>query len=299
MSVQLHEGSPSHWMPKECRDAVEREKPSHLFALFSGGHDSLCSTHIASGHPGFSGVIHCNTGFGIEKTREYVRSVCADRNWPLHELHPAEGEGYEDLVLKGRISKTTGKKIIGLPCGPKSHNTMLWYLKEKPLRKFIQGLKTHRSERFGLVTGIRTEESQRRMGADMSVPVKRNGAYLWLNPILDWEPTHKNSYMAEWGLPRNPVVDLLHRSGECLCGALARREELADIAGWFPQMGERITDLERRTKELGIEDRFWAMQSPVHADQEELFDAGEMFPLCNGCKRHYEMAALTQEEERR
>ena len=40
--------------PYEVIDqAVAEHKPSHVFALFSGGHDSLTSTHIAAQHPSF------------------------------------------------------------------------------------------------------------------------------------------------------------------------------------------------------------------------------------------------------
>ena len=42
--------------------AILEHNAQGIFALFSGGHDSLCSTHIASRHPDFTGVIHCNTG---------------------------------------------------------------------------------------------------------------------------------------------------------------------------------------------------------------------------------------------
>lgn len=50
-------------------------EPSAVYGLFSGGHDSLCSTHIASTMPNFKGVVHANTGIGIEETREFVRDV--------------------------------------------------------------------------------------------------------------------------------------------------------------------------------------------------------------------------------
>lgn len=254
--------------PNECQDGIAEHRPSHIFGLFSGGHDSLCSTHLASTLPGFSGVIHCNTGIGIEETREYVRETCERFGWRLHELHASRN--YEDLVMDRG----------GFPSGPQSHNSMLYYLKEKPLREFIQTQKRHRHDRIGLVTGIRTGESRRRMAAAISVPVKREGAKLWINPILDWSDRDKNAYMGAHDLPRNQVTDLLHRSGECLCGALSRREELVEIAGWYPEVAQRIYALEKRAKEAGLDDHFWAMRSPVSANQLELMPTS---PLCVGC----------------
>ena len=261
--------------PAECLDGIEEHKPSRIYAMFSGGHDSLCSTHLASTLPEFSGVIHCNIGIGIEATRTYVRETCERFDWPLTELHSERR--YEDLVLEWG----------GFPSGPKSHNSMLYYLKEQPLRNFIQEVKEHRHDRIGLVTGIRAGESVRRMAAKISVPVKKDGAKVWINPILDWTDRDKNAYMKANDLPRNQVTDLLHRSGECLCGALARREELQGILDWFPEEGQRILDLEQAAKDAGLDDHFWAMRSNVSADQEQLFSS----PLCVGCARDFEGSA--------
>lgn len=254
----------------EIHEALEEHKPREVYALFSGGHDSVCSTHLASTLPGFAGVIHCHTGIGIQETLWYVVDVCEAQGWPLYVLN-AEAE-YEDLVMERG----------GFPSGPQSHNSMLFYLKEKQLRAFVQSRKRHRLDRIGLVSGIRKDESERRMGADISVPAKREGAYLWLNPILEWVPTDKRRYMEEHGIPTNRVVDLLERSGECLCGALSRREELKDIALWFPEVAQRIYALEACAKAAGLDDHFWATRSKVAAGQEQL-EGMTMGRLCVGC----------------
>jgi 3'-phosphoadenosine 5'-phosphosulfate sulfotransferase (PAPS reductase)/FAD synthetase len=250
---------------------IAKYQPKALYAMFSGGHDSICSTHVASTLPGFQGVIHINTGIGIEDTTKYVRETCEHFGWHLWELRP-EVE-YEDLVLERG----------GFPSGPQSHNSMLFHLKQRPLRQFIQIVKEKRSDKIALVTGVRHQESQRRMNSGISVPVRKDGAKLWLNPILNWTERDKNAYMEEHGLPRNQVTDLLHRSGECLCGALARREELADIVAWYPEAGQRILDLEARCKAEGLDAHKWAgkPQHAVAAGQEQLFES----PLCVGCAR--------------
>jgi hypothetical protein len=48
-------------------DAVDEHRPSHVFALFSGGHDSLCSTAVAALHPSFTAAVHINTGVGMRR----------------------------------------------------------------------------------------------------------------------------------------------------------------------------------------------------------------------------------------
>src|SRR5215510_12342595 len=89
--------------------AVLEYQPACVLGLFSGGHDSVTSTHIAAQHPAFRGVLHVNTGIGIEETREYVRQVCRDQGWPLIEEHAMEK---------------------GLPGGPIDHGIMYQRLKD-------------------------------------------------------------------------------------------------------------------------------------------------------------------------
>ena len=63
-------------------EAVSVHRPAAVFALFSGGHDSLCSTTIASRHPQFTAAVHINPGIGIEETRVFVRETCSRKGWP-------------------------------------------------------------------------------------------------------------------------------------------------------------------------------------------------------------------------
>jgi len=247
--------------------AIADHSPSHVFALFSGGHDSLCSTAVAAKHPAFTAAVHINTGIGIPQTRQFVRDTCHTHGWPLIEMHP-DAKTYRDLVIEK-----------GMPSGPKSHNTMYYWLKQRQVRRLVREHKVGNHGRIALVTGIRTSESERRMAAVMSVPVHRIGAQVWVNPILDWTKADCNEFMDVEGLKRNPVVDLLHRSGECLCGALARREEFKDIEGWYPLVAQEIRDYERLASENGhLEDR-WAV--PLRVNRQQMrFD----HPLCVSCE---------------
>lgn len=227
--------------------AIQEHPPVRaIYGLFSGGHDSLTSTSIAAQHEDFTAAVHINTGIGIEDTREFVRETCKEQGWPLIELH-SESK-YEDLVLKRG----------GFPSGPKSHSSMYYYLKQRPLDKLIRDTKKARHDRVVLVTGIRVQESVRRMNAAISVPIRRDGASVWVNPILEWSACDCGSYMAAMNLRRSPVVDLLHRSGECLCGALAREEEIHEIDLWYPTEAKRIHDLEAEARKAGLACTRWA-----------------------------------------
>jgi 3'-phosphoadenosine 5'-phosphosulfate sulfotransferase (PAPS reductase)/FAD synthetase len=241
------------------------------FALFSGGHDSLCATAVAADDPEFAGVVHINTGIGIDETREFVRDTCAAQGWPLTELHAPAGE-YERLVLERG----------GFPYGEQSHNSMLYYLKQRPLANWI----CDQEGPLGLVTGIRRDESVRRMGAGITTPVRRDGRKTWLSPILDWSAVDCGRFLAANKLPRSPVVDLLHRSGECLCGALAQQREIVEIGNWFPAVAERIHALERECERRGIVASVWAGTTArrLHRAQEQLFPTSDYAPLCSSCE---------------
>ena len=123
-----------------------------VYALFSGGHDSLASTAITAKHPAFTGVVHANTGIGIEATRQFVRDTCAAQGWPLTEEYP-DRFTYDEMVLDK-----------GFPGGPKSHNRMYYYLKQRSIDRVVARAKTSYKDRVMLVTGIRLNESIRRMG---------------------------------------------------------------------------------------------------------------------------------------
>ena len=250
---------------------LPRTDAGSVYAMFSGGHDSLCATHLAAQHPLFRGVVHINTGIGIGETREFVRDTCQQHGWPLHEVTAPEGK-YEEMVL-GRG---------GFPYGTASHNSMLFYLKQQPLSRWLRTV----PGTVGLVTGIRKQESVRRMGAGISVPIRADGRKRWISPILEWTKIDCNQHIDQHGLARNPVVDLLHRSGECLCGALARPEEIHEIARWYPDTAARIQKLERECEARGIVACVWAGRDArkLHPDQLGLFPKSGLAPLCTSCE---------------
>lgn len=251
--------------------AVAEHAPRHVFALFSGGHDSLCSTHLTAQHPSFTGVVHVNTGIGIEETREFVRETCREHGWPLLEYGP-QRYTYEDLIRKW-----------GMPSGPKSHSLMYFYLKQQQLDRLVREHKRDRRDRIILVSGLRRKESVRRMNAAISVPINRKGAKVWVAPILEWSAVDCNAYIERHCLTRNVVSDVLHRSGECLCGALARRDEIEMIDQFYPAAGAEIHRLEDVARERGLPCK-WAYAPPRVHPEQEAFD----LELCTSCAAAYD-----------
>src|SRR3990167_11493867 len=54
-----------------------------------------------------------------------------------------------------------------------------------------------------------------------------------------------------------------HDVAECLCGALARPEELQEIAFWYPEVGQRIHALEKQCFVLGLPLNWGSKQTPI------------------------------------
>lgn len=224
------------------------------FALFSGGHDSLCSTHLAMTSGLADEVVHVNTGIGVEATREFVRDTCKAHGWSLTEVSPPVT--YEEIVV-----------AEGFP-GPAAHFFMYVRLKERSLASFARSRKLRRGQRLVYVTGVRVDESRRRTAHVSERQDDPKRGWSWYAPIWNWSKADCNAYIAEHALPRNPVVDALHMSGECLCGSFAKPSERDEIRLWYPDVDAELSRLEARVRDAGHPACVWGRRPPnVHREQ--------------------------------
>lgn len=253
-------------------EAVGTHNPTHVFAMFSGGHDSLVATHLTLQHLPDAIPVHINTGIGIEQTRKFVRETCWRWGRELKEYRSPYT--YEDLVLQH-----------GFP-GPKQHRIMYISLKERCIEQLLRDHRQQRGERMLLVTGVRAEESTRRMGHVQEI--KRRRGQVWVAPILEWSKYAINDYIEQQNLQRNPVVDMLHMSGECLCGAYAHPGDLEELRQWFPDKAREIEELEARVHDAGYPWR-WDDEGPPQWWQEyrqgQMFLGDEIEMMCVGCRK--------------
>lgn len=211
-----------------------------VVGLFSGGNDSTVLCHLMRDRVTHLG--HINTGIGIEQTRRFVRDTAAAWKVELIEEH---GESYRNLVIER-----------GFP-GPAQHFKMYQRLKERGLRKIRRRFVTNgRRQRIIFVAGRRRDESIRRKNRGLPER-EREGSTVWCSPIVNWTDANMAEYRDRFDVPRNEVSDMIHMSGECLCGSFAGPGELDEIGFFFPEMRAEIKELER-----------------------EVEDAGHPFPLC-------------------
>lgn len=70
----------------------------------------------------------------------------------------------------------------------------------------------------------------------------------------------------------------LHRSGACLCGALARHSEIREIEQWFPDTAAELHGYEQLARDHGHLEDVWAGNlGPINRAQGRL-------PLCSSCE---------------
>lgn len=253
--------------------AIAEHQTVAFYSLFSGGLDSLSSTLIASRHPAFDGVLHIDTTIGVPETREYVERVCSERGWKLVVRRPPIA--YDEIVLD-----------YGFP-GPGGHTLIYNRLKERAMEGFSRDVKlaldVPMRRRILLASGVRRQESARRMRLPPD-PISRVKGRVFVSTIYDATKLDVRRFVAESGVAENPVSALIHKSGECLCGAFAKPGELDELALWFPHVADRIRALEERVRTCGSERARLACRWGARplAQAETLFDASPG-PLCQSC----------------
>ena len=271
--------------------AIRLHSPKYIFGLFSGGHDSCTVTHFVASvlEDRMEGVVHINTGIGIPQTRQYVRDTCKHYGWNLLEYKATENtkaDGTPDPMIYENLCMR-----FGFP-GAYGHRMMYNLLKERQLRRLSRDYQATPKQPIMLISGCRREESIRRMGTVKEVdPQGRN---VWVSPFADMTAIDCADYMQIHQIKRNSVKDLLHMSGECLCGAFAHKGELEEIELWYPEVAARIKEIEQKVREAGFpwgweenppvwwSDRKKAQKSGQHdAFEKELKE--EIEYLCMSC----------------
>ena len=243
--------------------------------LYSGGNDSTTLAHLFRHRA--QAAIHVNTGIGIEATRQFVRDTCASWDLPLMEMHPPAGSTYRELVLDQ-----------GFP-GPAHHYKMYQRLKERGLRQARNALISRpRAERVLFLAGRRRDESSRRM---LIPEMERVGSTVWASPLANWTKADLNTYRELHDVPRNPVSDALHMSGECLCGAFAHIGELEEIEFWYPDVAVQIRSLEDEVRAAGHpEERCkWGWGAERGMTPEQIAEA-KSGALCSTCDSRFAAA---------
>jgi 3'-phosphoadenosine 5'-phosphosulfate sulfotransferase (PAPS reductase)/FAD synthetase len=241
--------------------------------LYSGGNDSTTLVHLFRDR--LTHTAHANTGIGLEQTREFVRATSASFGLPLVErASPRFEDSYRALVLDR-----------GFP-GPAQHYKMYQRLKERALRVIRNELLSeHSNARVVFIAGRRRDESERRT----DVPeMEREGSIVWASPLIQWTKLDMNTYRLMAGdVPVNEVSDILHMSGECLCGSFAKKNELELLAQWFssdPALAliSELEEMIRDRADIPAERRKWGWGA-YRQDLGTIMARAKVGRLCAAC----------------
>lgn len=295
------------------REAIETYRPIAIFAAFSGGNDSIVSTHFACTNYS-ADVVNCNTKTGVQRTVEHMRATCARHGWKLHEKH-AEPSGQPAYMYRGRkpdrvrvpfdpaVALPFGKWIegssayeeyvfnFGFP-GPAQHGRMFDRLKGRSLERLLAETKRghHRRSHVLFVSGIRKDESARRAGYNRAI--QKDGSAVWVNPFYYQNKYAFEVYRQEFGLRRNPVSDCIGISGECNDAAYAKPGEKEKLRSVDAGLVARIERTEEKVRAIGFP-WGWGERPPKEfrgkpcedlPGQLTLFDVKDFQPMCVGCE---------------
>jgi len=263
-----------------------------VYALVSGGHDSLTAMHVVyqSHYLDLDGVIHINTGIGIPETTAFVEERAEALDIPYYEVGaPCDDPGQEHEYRRPHEEYTALIQRFGFP-GPGAHKYMYWNLKEKPLSRFLKMLE----DDLLLISGVSRHESQNRMeNVDASGQQEFLG-YPTISPLVEFTPLDVRRYRRSLDLPMSPVKETLEISGECLCGAFSKRKELRMIRLFYPDVYRRILRLEATVGAFaalddGPDDAYnrWGHNRLKDHEREAMDDPDQML-LCQSCEQRHQ-----------
>lgn len=144
-----------------------------------------------------------------------------------------------------------------------------------------------RSARVLFLSGIRRAESRRRAGRP--AVDRPGGSMVFACPLIDWTGVNMRRYRTDHQIPESPAAALLHRSGECNCGAFAEKGEREMLQALYPRWWRStIVPLETQAQAAGIRWCRWGGYD-IHgnrAGDKSHQRAGLLCESCESRQRH-------------
>jgi 3'-phosphoadenosine 5'-phosphosulfate sulfotransferase (PAPS reductase)/FAD synthetase len=206
-----------------------------------------------------------------------------------------------DTARYGRASGgALGQVPHGFP-GPGAHGRAYNRLKERQIMALLRESKQGHSSRARVLflSGIRRAESRRRSKREAINRLPGKSA-VFVNPLIDWTGEDMRGYRREHDLPESPASALLHRSGECNCGAFAKAdEERPMLQALYPDFfASVIESLEREAQAAGVR---WCRWGGYDVDGNRAGETSRERPglLCESCEARQRFGASNDRAGRR
>ena len=259
---------------------IGQHEPYAIVMAMSGGNDSLTAYYIAKKLGiKIDFILHINTRTGIAETTDFVRRFAESEG--VAYLEADAGLAYENYVLR--------KGFFGR--GRLAHMYAYHVLKREHLSKTIskhirQG---KRNRNVLLLNGARLQESENRAKNLTGKEVRPDAGMksnIWVNLCHNWSKADCQTFLGECKAQKNPVAELLCRSGECLCGTMQNQQVREEAAYWFPEWGQWLDRLEGKVAEKFPwkwgEDPPKTLSIESKTGQLRLFDY-DFQPMCSSC----------------
>jgi 3'-phosphoadenosine 5'-phosphosulfate sulfotransferase (PAPS reductase)/FAD synthetase len=263
--------TPEEWIER----ARVLHDPIATVCLFSGGSDSLVVAHRCRDY--YDELVFIDTGTALPGVLDHVRQCAEDLEKPLRVMS-FDYDAYRLAVVGGDDPKNQYTwHPFGFP-GPAQHGRMYNRLKERQIFNLLRELKKGhpRHSRVVALSGVRQDESSRRAKRPA---IFRTGSMVFVSPLIEWTNVEMQAYRNQHDLRLSDVAALIHRSGECNCGAYADADEREMLKSLFPKWwAERIEPIEREAEAKGLGCAKWGTFREF--DAENLSGAG---PLCSSC----------------
>jgi len=291
--------------------------------LFSGGNDSTVLAHRCREH--YQALVWIDTGTAVPGVEEFVREYADWIEKPLRILRA--GDAYRVMVLgdlvwwarfitahdrepglsieefiardQRRHGHASGGELGQVPHGfpgPGAHGRAYSRLKERQITALLRESKEGhpRTARVLFLSGIRRAESQRRSKRE-AVGRLGSSSAVFASPLIDWTGQEMRDYRRAHEIPESPAAALLHRSGECNCGAFAKADgERAMLKALYPEFFAGIEKLEREAEAAGVRWCRWGGYD-LHGKRAGERSRERTGLLCEGCEsRHRHSASRTR-----
>ena len=206
-----------------------------LVCCWSGGRSSLAATHY---------TLKCLEDVDIDKYVVFVDTGVMLPDAVSFVKEVAEKQGWNLQILKPKTDFWEYSKRYGTPGIKRRWCCKL--LKLQPIFDFVRGLKPQRA----VVLGFRKDEKRK---SRVQAPVVRfhRQTYSWIYlPIKSWTKIDVRNYLRQNNLPDPPW----YRKGlkeTCFCGAYTHRWELLRIKAHYPELFEKLVQLDLYRRKWG------------------------------------------------
>jgi 3'-phosphoadenosine 5'-phosphosulfate sulfotransferase (PAPS reductase)/FAD synthetase len=293
--------------------ARHEHEPVATWCLFSGGNDSTVLAHRCREH--YDGLAWIDTGTAVPGVETFVREYAAWIEKPLRIL--SAGHAFRTMIIgdlvwwarfiaahdreptltieqliardTARVGRASGGELGQVPHGfpgPGAHGRAYNRLKERQIMALLRESKIGhpRRTRVLFLSGIRRAESRRRSKRDAINRLPGKSA-VFVNPLIDWTGEDMSGYRREHDLPESSASALLHRSGECNCGAFAKAdEERPMLQALYPDFFAAVIEsLEREAQAAGVR---WCRWGGYDLDGNRAGEVSRERPglLCESCE---------------